>query len=213
MDSDASVCLLTKDPQREYKDLLQAKGIRLVSRVVGVTKLKGKFKPFDARRELARDHDMFLADDRIVPMLPKLCGSVFYKDRKFPVPVDLTQPDELESTLQDAIASTYYMQNKGSCSSIKIGFLNRHSPKELLANFSAALPAIVAKIPGKWKNVQNIEIKTGNSAALPVWNCKLTTSDDDDARWAKEEDGSAAKRKADAADAPAPKTKRISAVK
>lgn len=187
LDQDASVCLLTKDPQREYKDLLMEKNITVVNRVVGVEKLKGKFRPFDARRQLVRDHDLFLADERIVPMLPKLCGSVFYKDRKFPIPVDLTKKKHLAETIERAVASTYYMQNKGSCSTIKVGFLNRHSPEELVENIAQALPTVVARIPGKWSNVQNIEIKTGKSAALPVWNCRLSEDQSDDVRWTHEE--------------------------
>lgn len=183
LDEAASVCLLTKDPQREYKDLLQEKNIHAVNRVVGVEKLKGKFRPFDARRELAHEHDLFLADERIVPMLPKLCGSVFYKDRKFPVPVNLVNKKQLPQAIATAIASTYFMQNKGSCSSIKIGFLNRHAPEELLENLTVALPQVVSKLQGKWSNVQNIEVKTGRSAALPIWNCKLTEGDADDVRW------------------------------
>jgi len=205
LDHDASVCLLTKDPQREYKDLLMEKNITLVNRVVGVEKLKGKFRPFDARRQLVRDHDLFLADECIVPMLPKLCGSVFYKDRKFPIPVDLTKKKHLAETIERAVASTYYMQNKGSCSTIKVGFLNRHSPEELVENIAQALPAVVARIPGKWSNVQNIEIKTGKSAALPVWNCRLSEGEGDEVRWTSEEPNDA---DADA-DAPKPKTKRV----
>lgn len=228
LDEDASVCLLTKDPQREYKDLLMEKNITSVNRVVGVEKLKGKFRPFAARRELVREHDLFLADERIVPMLPKLCGSVFYKDRKFPIPVDLVNKKRLPEAIERAIASTYYMQNKGSCSSIKIGFLHRHTPQELVENFAQALPAVVAKIPGKWSNVQNIELKTGKSAALPVWNCRLGEGDDDDLRWApveataddEEDDGDdheeeeevvpVPKRKAETA---TKKTKRVRAAK
>jgi ribosome biogenesis protein UTP30 len=45
-------------------------------------------------------------------------------------------------------------------------------------NIVASLPKIVAKhIKGGWENVQSIDIKTGSSAALPVWNSKL------DERW------------------------------
>lgn len=187
LDEQASVCLLVKDPQREYKELLREKNITSVSRVVGVEKLKGKFRPFDARRELVRDHDLFLADDRIVPLLPKLCGSVFYKDRKFPVPVDVTNKKQLAQAIASAIASTYFLQNKGSCTSIKIGFLGRHTPQELVENLTAALPQVVSKLQGKWSNVQNIEVKTGRSAALPIWNCKLAEGEGDDVRWARAE--------------------------
>ncbi len=37
----AEICLITKDPQREYKDKLAAQGLR-ISKVIGVSKLKKK---------------------------------------------------------------------------------------------------------------------------------------------------------------------------
>lgn len=59
-----------------------AEKITQVQRVVGVSKLKGKFAPFEARRALMSEHDLFLADDRIVPMLPKLLGKKWMSERK-----------------------------------------------------------------------------------------------------------------------------------
>ena len=78
----ASVCLITKDPQREYKDLLAKHDIQFISRVVDVSKLKGKWKPFEAKRALLKENDMFLADDRVVPLLPKLLGGKFFDAKK-----------------------------------------------------------------------------------------------------------------------------------
>lgn len=63
-------------------------------------------------------------------------------------------------------------------SSVPVGSLSHYSPEELLENLSTALPKVVTKVPyDGWKNIQNIEIKTGKSASLPVWNCDL------DSRW------------------------------
>ena len=78
----SSVCLLTKDPQRQYKDLLETHNIKFISRVVGLEKLKGKFKAFEARRMLLKENDLFLADDRIIPLLPKLLGSKWFEAKK-----------------------------------------------------------------------------------------------------------------------------------
>ena len=78
----SSVCLLTKDPQREYKDLLETHNIKFISRVVGVEKLKGKFKAYEARRMLLKENGLFLADDRITPLLPKLLGSKWFEAKK-----------------------------------------------------------------------------------------------------------------------------------
>ena len=79
----SSVCLITKDPQREYKDLLESHGIRFINRVVGIEKLKGKFKPFEARRLLLKGNDLFLADERVVPLLPGLLGKKFFEAKKY----------------------------------------------------------------------------------------------------------------------------------
>jgi ribosome biogenesis protein UTP30 len=79
----SSVCLITKDPQREYKNLLEEAGIRFVNRVVGIDKLKGKFKAFEARRALLRENALFLADERVIPLLPRLLGKIFFTAKKY----------------------------------------------------------------------------------------------------------------------------------
>jgi len=126
-----SVCLITKDPQREYKDLLEVKNVKFISRVVGLEKLKGKFKGFDARRLLLRENGLFLADDRVLPLLPKLLGKEWFKAKKCvymflfyyiyltlgsrqPIPVSLAKKD-LKAELEKAISSTYFHQNQGTC--------------------------------------------------------------------------------------------------
>ena len=77
-----SICLITKDPQREYKDLLAAQNVKFINRVVGIAKLKGKWKPFEARRMLMKESSMFLADERVVPLLPNLLGKIFFDAKK-----------------------------------------------------------------------------------------------------------------------------------
>jgi ribosome biogenesis protein UTP30 len=50
--------------------------------VVDTDKLRGKWKPFEARRELMRENEVWLCDERIVPSLPKLLGKVFLAAKK-----------------------------------------------------------------------------------------------------------------------------------
>jgi ribosome biogenesis protein UTP30 len=121
------------DPQQEYKDLLESNNIKFISRVVGVRKLKGKLKPYEARRMLLKENGLFLADDRIIPLLPKLLGKAFFNAKKYvgrsttvtlsltynpsrqPIPVCLTRKD-LKGELERAVSSTYFHQNQGTCS-------------------------------------------------------------------------------------------------
>ncbi|EJU03360.1 ribosomal protein L1 [Dacryopinax primogenitus] len=168
---ETSICLLTKDPQREYKDLIAEHKINFISRVVGVAKLKGKHKPFEARRQLLKEHGLFLADQRIVPLLPALLGKMFFDAKKQPVPVDLTAKD-LKKELARAVSSTYMHQNAGTCVSIKLGTVS-HTPEQIVANLTSALPAIVKHIEGEWENVLSLSLKTGRSTALPVWSCSV----------------------------------------
>ena len=74
--------MITKDPQREYKDLLETHKIKFIHRVVGLGKLKGKWKPFEARRLLLKENGLFLADERVIPLLPRLLGKKWFEAKK-----------------------------------------------------------------------------------------------------------------------------------
>lgn len=110
---------------------MEVQNIKFISRVVGIEKLKGKFKPFEARRMLLKENGLFLADERIVPLLPKLLGVKWFEAKKCvssvcpdldysliftrqPIPVCLKRKD-LKGELERAISSTYMNQNKGTC--------------------------------------------------------------------------------------------------
>ena len=45
-----------------------------VAKVIGLSKLKSKYESHEAKRNLCAQYDIFLADDRIIPLLPKLLG-------------------------------------------------------------------------------------------------------------------------------------------
>ncbi|TBU25524.1 ribosomal protein L1p/L10e family-domain-containing protein [Dichomitus squalens] len=173
------VCLIVKDPQREYKDLIASQGIKFISRVVDIRHLKGKWKPFEARRLLLKENGLFLADERVVPLLPNLLGKIFFKAKKQPIPVCVTRKD-LKGELERAISSTYFHQNQGTCTSVKIGTVSQ-KPAQVLTNLLTALPEVVKHIKGGWDNVQSFFLKTNSSAALPIWQCDLGT--ETGARW------------------------------
>lgn len=88
------MCIITADPQRWYKNAvadefpedLRAK----IGRVIDISHLRAKFKQYEAQRKLFSEHDVFLADDRIINRLPKALGKSFYKTTvKRPIPVVL----------------------------------------------------------------------------------------------------------------------------
>ncbi len=96
-DSDATICLITADPQRAYKNIVAGDAFPAVlreriTRVVDLAHLTKKFKSYEAQRKLFAEHDIFLADDRIINRLPKALGKTFYKSTvKRPIPVVLAK--------------------------------------------------------------------------------------------------------------------------
>ena len=67
-------CLITRPPQRKYKDLLQSLNIDYISKVIDLKKLSSKYKQYEAKRQLSSSFDVFFADEKIIPKLPHLLG-------------------------------------------------------------------------------------------------------------------------------------------
>ncbi|ORX89530.1 ribosomal protein L1 [Basidiobolus meristosporus CBS 931.73] len=162
------ICLFTKDPQKEYKQLLEKKNIKQISKVIGISKLRAKYKTYEAKRTLCQSYGLFLADARIIPMLPKLIGKKFFERKKQPVPINLTSGN-LEKELQSILHSTYMFKPSGTCMSIKIG-VSSQSGSQIAENIEHAINHIVERIPKKWKNIQSLHIKTTASVSLPIFN-------------------------------------------
>lgn len=165
----AEVCLITKDPQREFKDKLAELGHGRV-KVIGVTKLKKKYHPFEAKRELCASYDVFLADARVLPMLPPMLGKTFFEKKKLPCAVDLTKKgDGLKGELERAASACLYRHASGTSNAIQVGTAAQKVP-ELVANVTAAVEQAVAKIPKGWSNVLSLHLRSTNSVALPFYN-------------------------------------------
>jgi hypothetical protein len=63
------------------------------SQIIGLHKLRTKYESHEAKRQLCGSYDLFLADERVVPSLPKLIGKSFFRKRKQPVPVNIMSPN------------------------------------------------------------------------------------------------------------------------
>ena len=88
------VCLLVKDLEKgtrpdheptllKAKELLADKDCSdLVDQVISLRELKVEYKPYEAKTSLCHKFDRFLADERIVRLLPKFLGKPFYKRKR-----------------------------------------------------------------------------------------------------------------------------------
>ncbi|KAL4974255.1 ribosomal protein L1p/L10e family-domain-containing protein [Aspergillus desertorum] len=99
--SSLSICLITADPQRSVKNIVSDPSFpehlsSRIDKVIGYSKLKDRYKSFESRRQLLSEHDVFLADDRIVMRLVNTLGKVFYKSSKRPIPVQLARIEKVD---------------------------------------------------------------------------------------------------------------------
>lgn len=61
--------------------------------MIGVARIKARYKSYESRRQLLAEHEVFLADDRIITLLPKILGKIFYNhSSKRPIPIDIQPP-------------------------------------------------------------------------------------------------------------------------
>lgn len=170
------VCLVVKqDSKRWVEEMVEdiyPEYLKCVKLVVGLDDLRTKYGRFKQRRQLMNSYDLFLADDRILPMLKAALGGKFIDRKKFPVPIKLSRThsksEALPIAIKKCISSTYMYQPKGTNLTIRAGNTSMKQ-NELVENFLAIIDGAVKRLPGKWNNILNIAIKTTNSVSLPFY--------------------------------------------
>lgn len=200
-DPEATICLIVADPQRHYKDLVASPefpdALRArVTRVIDLKHLTAKFKQYEAQRKLYAEHDVFLADDRVINRLPKALGKSFYKSTtKRPIPVVLApkkphdsnnkqrgkrtakNPDEVPSRptaevvaeIEKAIGAALVHLSPSTNTAVKVGFAGME-PKALSENIVKAANEVANKyVPKRNNGVRSIFVKGPATAALPIW--------------------------------------------
>ena len=72
--SSEAPCVAAGEGHKAAKKRVRQEKIAGVSKVIGVSKLRTKYEPFEAKRTLCNSFNLFVADDRVIPSLPKLLG-------------------------------------------------------------------------------------------------------------------------------------------
>ena len=95
------VCIFVKDPRSAFKELSMYSELPFKVKVIDVKKLKEKYSRFNERRNLLKDYEIFLCDQKIYMLLKKLLGKPFYVQKKYPVALklDYTKPEEIKNQI------------------------------------------------------------------------------------------------------------------
>jgi len=169
---DVEVCLIVKDDAKQWvQDLIQKfpSHLSYIKKVLTLTSLRKKHSQYADRRELVQKYDLFLADDRILPMLGKALGKSFFQQKKQPVPIKVTRKEALPFAVKRCLRGTFMWVSTGTCVTIKAG--NTAMPTQhIKENVESIVKNAVLHIPRKWGNISAISIKTGKSIALPIYN-------------------------------------------
>ena len=197
-----NICLITADPQRPVKNIVSDPSFppalaSKITRVIGYSKLKARYKSFESRRQLLAEHDVFLADDRIITRLVETLGKVFYKGTtKRPIPIRIAyqnretgrlvkQPkgkvskEDKSATyapvaavakeIQSAIDAVPVSLKPGTTVAVRVAN-SSFKPQQVADNVIAVTNAIIEKHVTKgWRNVKAIHIKGSDTAAMPIW--------------------------------------------
>jgi len=194
--STKTICLITTDPQRTYKDIVASPAFpsalaARITRVIDIKKLKKKYNQYEAQRQLRSNHDIFLADDRIITQLPKALGKTFYSAAATrPVPVDLQAPaprtegkriarakdgprtgsaKEIAAEIEKAIHATLVHLSPSTNTSVKVGH-SSWEPEKIVENVETVASVLIERfVPKKWRGVKSIHIKGPETTALPIW--------------------------------------------
>ncbi|CAE8595887.1 unnamed protein product [Polarella glacialis] len=170
-DAKSEVCFICKDPQKKYKELLLTKHpVPGLTKVIGVTKLKKNYKEPKDKRALCDSFDLFLCDKRVVEMMPKVLGVVFYKKKlKPPIPVHIKEGlEDPKLEIEKAISGTCFRLPSGPCVGVKFGRCSM--PEEHLAANAAAVIATSIKLLNRSGILlQSISVQATGCPALPVW--------------------------------------------
>ncbi|CAL1533530.1 unnamed protein product [Lymnaea stagnalis] len=175
---DLDVCLFVKDLNREerdyestvrhFQDLLKKNGVNAVTDIIPLKSLKTEYKPYEAKRNLSNAYDIFLADARIIRLLPTYLGKHFYGKKKTPVQVNL-QIKNLSKEIDEAIGSSRcIISSKGASSTTVVGQLQM-APADITENIIAAVDQIAAAVGGGASNIKQLNLKSRTSMSVPIY--------------------------------------------
>ncbi|XP_061191368.1 ribosomal L1 domain-containing protein 1-like [Saccostrea echinata] len=175
---DTDVCLFVKDLDKtsrefeltedHFRDMLVDKGVNCIRKIIPLKELKLEYKPFEAKRNLSNEFGLFLADKRIMRLLPSLLGKNFYGRKRNPIQVDL-EAKNLKAEVTKAVNSTRcIIKNRGSSSVVTIGHTEQ-SCDQIVDNVLKAIELLSQKFPGGPDNIKSLQVKTDTSMSIPFY--------------------------------------------
>ncbi|CAD8048444.1 unnamed protein product [Paramecium primaurelia] len=163
-------CIISTNPQRQFKDQICEFDIPLIQKVIGYGKLNKKYPTYTDKRKLFYEYDLFFCDQRIYGNLAKGLGKIFYDRKKIPYPINC------ENITQEALNElqnfTYFIQGNGPVYTVKIGRVAQ-TAEQITQNVLAAayevLPHVLQEKGMSLSCLRQLNVKLSNSVSLPFY--------------------------------------------
>lgn len=179
VDENTSVCLFVRDEERNSRDYsetvdglreeLNSAGINQRIEIVPLKQLKLEYKEYESKRSLLTLYDMFLADARIVRLLPPQLGKHFYVRKRHPVQVDLTKKQSLKKEIERALHTTQcVIAGRGSSGQVTVARMSQ-SADEVVDNVVAAIQRLSTTLVGSAMNIRSLHLKVQDAPSLPIY--------------------------------------------
>ncbi|XP_078477998.1 uncharacterized protein LOC144738876, partial [Lampetra planeri] len=148
------------------------KASKNITEIIPYKVLKTEYKPFEAKRRLLGNFDMFLSDDRVRRLLPSQLGRHFYEGKK-PLSVKLLSKD-LARDIERIIQGTKVkVTNKGCCCMARVAN-STMTADEVTENIEATVKTFMAKVNMVRPVIKIIHVKSQKSVALPIYTSNLS---------------------------------------
>lgn len=179
-------CLIIRDlliTTNEQLEKIEGENFETLKQIIPMKDLKKEYKPYEKKRQLHSDYDLFLVDDACLNMLPQALGKVFYgngSNAKAPIAVRVTSTskpkefsiDTFKNQLNKVLTSTSFLPPVGVNISIKFGGAQQ-SETEIVENLFDVLKSFSKD------EIRSVMVKTSTSPALPLYYTdKLYTEED-----------------------------------
>ncbi|GME69709.1 unnamed protein product [[Candida] boidinii] len=182
-EKDFKICLFTKDDSisEEILNELEEKSIPHLSKIISAKELKGEYRPYEARRKLESEYDLFLSDDSLITSLPKLLGKIFYNSpTKIPISIKTQSSDKkfsIKTTtnqINKILNQIAFIPPMGVNVSIKVGNLENK-----LSNLLENIESVYTYFEAQNLPIRSISLKLRQSPSLPIYINKELYSEED----------------------------------
>lgn len=174
--------ITTNQFKKTNKTVLQSLGANW--KAVSYDQFRKKYHEYKDRLATLKEFDLFFCDSRIQSILKKHCGIHFFRQKKYPMGLDIQGlleekteaigEEQLKEVLTGAVLkSTYFMQGNGPEYGVKVGRLDGLTDEQMLKNVRTALKGMLQVLIGKGlrlANLRRVSVKGEQSESFPLYS-------------------------------------------